>query len=626
MIRRNHKERPDSEAPFRAVVDAIEDYGIFLLDAEGRIATWNVGAGRIAGYAAAEALGKHYSVLFPREAVEKDEPGWELNVAAAEGRYATEGWRLRKDGSRFWADVVVTALRDAGGKLTGFAKVLRDRTHRRGEEERFRLAVEAAPNAMVMADRDGTIVLVNHQTETLFGLAREELLGRSVEVLVPERLRRPPSPGGLFAAAPAMPSGGGRELVGQRKDGSEVPIEIGISPVRTADGELVLVSIVDITERKRAQELFRIAVESAPNGMVMVDRRGLIVLVNEQTERLFGYRREELLGQSIERLVPGRFRAGHPEMREGFFRHPKARPMGAGRDLFGLRRDGSEFPVEIGLNPLRTGEGEFVLASVVDISERKRAEEEVMRAKEALERRVGERTAELQASVEELESFTYTVAHDLRAPLRSVHRFSELLLSRLGSLPPETAADFLRRIAGGAGKMDRLIQDLLVYGKIGRAEAKLESLPAGELVKEVVSSLAAHIQECQAEVKDGFGVGPRVLGDRVLLTQVLTNLLTNAFKFVPPDRKPRVEVGFEERGRWVRVWVKDNGIGIDLRYRDRIFKVFERLHAGDEYPGTGIGLAIVSKAVERMGGRVDIESKPGEGSRFWVELRAADAP
>jgi PAS domain S-box-containing protein len=245
------------------------------------------------------------------------------------------------------------------------------------EEDWFRLMVEAAPNAMIMVGTDGLITLVNAQTEKLFGYGRHELLGRQLEMLVPQRFRA--NHGGLrraFFHAPASRAMGiGRDLFGVRKDGSEVPVEIGLNPIVTAEGQFVLASIIDITERKKAAERFQLVVEAAPNAMIMVGGDGLITLVNAQTEKLFRYSRHELLGRSMEMLVPERFRANHGGLRRAFFASPATRAMGVGRDLFGLRKDGSEVPVEIGLNPIVTAEGQFVLASIIDITERKKAEE-----------------------------------------------------------------------------------------------------------------------------------------------------------------------------------------------------------------------------------------------------------
>jgi diguanylate cyclase (GGDEF)-like protein/PAS domain S-box-containing protein len=250
------------------------------------------------------------------------------------------------------------------------------------DEQRLRLVVEAAPNAMLMVDARGHITLVNSQAEQLFGYRREELLDQPVEMLVPRRARNQHQScrEGFLAAPDTRPMGAGRDLYGVRKDGREVPIEIGLNPLRMPEGLYVLASIIDISERKRAEQRLRLVIEAAPNAMLMVNRQGRIVLVNSQAVKLFGYPRGELLSLPIEALIPERFRARHQGYRDGFFSRPDARAMGAGRDLYGVRRDGSEVPIEIGLNPLETEEGRFVLASVIDITERKATEKLVRSA------------------------------------------------------------------------------------------------------------------------------------------------------------------------------------------------------------------------------------------------------
>ncbi|WP_166255792.1 sensor domain-containing protein [Solimonas terrae] len=241
-----------------------------------------------------------------------------------------------------------------------------------GEEQRLRLVIEATPNAMIMVDQQGTIILVNSQTERLFGHLRSEMLGQSVEMLVPQRFRGAHHGyrRGFFAHPDTRSMGAGRDLYGVRKDGSEVPIEIGLNPLKMPEGVFVLASIIDITERKRSEERLRLVIEAAPNAMLMVNAGGGIVLVNSQAEKLFGYSRQELLELTIESLIPKRFRHQHERSRNGFFSQPDARAMGAGRDLYGLRKNGSEVPIEIGLNPLRIEQAQFVLASVIDITER----------------------------------------------------------------------------------------------------------------------------------------------------------------------------------------------------------------------------------------------------------------
>jgi PAS domain S-box-containing protein len=244
-------------------------------------------------------------------------------------------------------------------------------------ERRLKQVVEAAPNAMVMINGKGMIEMVNGQTEKLFGYSRDELLGQSIERLVPERFRRhhPELRSSYFSKPASRPMGAGRDLFGLKKDGGEFPIEIGLNPIETEDGTMVLSAIVDISSRKRLEERFRQVVESAPNAMVMINAEGRIEMVNAQTERVFGYERSELIGNPIEMLVPPRFRPNHPNLRGSFFMKPLSRPMGAGRDLYGLKKDGSEFPIEIGLNPIQTDSGMMVLSAIVDISSRKRLEE-----------------------------------------------------------------------------------------------------------------------------------------------------------------------------------------------------------------------------------------------------------
>ena len=245
-----------------------------------------------------------------------------------------------------------------------------------GRSDLFRQLIDSAPDAMVIVNQRGLIELVNIQAESLFGYARDELVGQPVEVLVPERFRaKHASHRETFVGAPKLrPMGSGLELFGRRKDGSEFPIEISLSPLVTPDGTLVSSAIRDITGRKRAEQKFRALLESAPDAIVIVDQTGSILIVNAQTEALFGYAREELLGKPVEVLVPKRFRAQHHAHRTGYFEHPKARAMGSELELYGVRRDGSEFPIEISLSPLETDEGVLISSAIRDVTERKRAE------------------------------------------------------------------------------------------------------------------------------------------------------------------------------------------------------------------------------------------------------------
>ncbi|MFJ5811083.1 PAS domain S-box protein [Streptomyces sp. NPDC093093] len=246
-------------------------------------------------------------------------------------------------------------------------------------EEPFRALLEAAPDAMVIVDDAGMIRLVNAQTEALFGYPRHELLGRPIDMLVPERYRghHPRHRLGYAASRQVRPMGAGLELYGLRRDGREFPVEISLSPLQTTDGLLISAAVRDVSERRAAEELFRALLEAAPDAMVIVDDRGTIQLVNAQTEALFGHTRDDLLGRPVEVLVPERFRGHHSDFRQGYFVNRQVRPMGAGLELYGLCRDGREFPVEISLSPLETPNGTLVSAAIRDVSDRKAAEEKL---------------------------------------------------------------------------------------------------------------------------------------------------------------------------------------------------------------------------------------------------------
>jgi PAS domain S-box-containing protein len=335
--------------------------------------------------------------------------------------------------------------------------------------------------------------------------------------------------------------------------------------------------------------------------MVMIDRGGKIVLANREMERLFGYSRDELIGQPIELLVPARARRGHATFRTDFFAHAQTRAMGAGRDLYGVRKDGSEVAVEIGLNPIETDEGLFVVASVVDITERKRAENELRR------------------SNEELERFAYVASHDLQEPLRMVGSYVQLLGKRYKEKLDADADEFIGYALDGARRMQRLIEDLLAYSRVGTQGAAFVPTDANAALENALAHLKLMIEESKGTVTSDRL--PTVTADVGQLEHVFLNLISNALKFRGQDPL-RVHVSATRRDREWLFSVRDNGIGIDPQSFDRIFVIFQRLHEKNAYPGSGIGLAIGKKIVERHGGRIWVESAPGAGATFWFTLPA----
>ena len=460
---------------------------------------------------------------------------------------------------------------------------------------------------MIVTDDSGRVLIVNSQAERLFGWNRRDLLGQPVEVLIPERFRRThPALRESYVRDPQVRTmGAGLELYGLRRDGSEFPAEIRLSPHRTSGGTVVVGAIRDVTERRRTDEKFRGLLEAAPDAMVIVSASGKIVRVNTQTERVFGYPREELLGKPIEQLIPARFRDRHEAHRAAYAEARRPRGMGVGLELFGLRKDGTEFPVEISLSPLATDEGRLVSAAVRDITERKRAEAEL-----------AERAAELARSNAELEQFAYVASHDLQEPLRMVASYTQLLARRYQSKLGPDADEFIQFAIDGVSRMQGLILDLLAYSRVSRKARAFERVDLEAVFTQATANLQASILESRAEVT--HEPLPSVAGDAPQLVQLLQNLIGNAIKF-RAEAAPRVHVSVERHARTWTFAVADNGIGIDAKYFERIFVIFQRLHTRDRYPGTGIGLAICKKIVERHGGKIWVESSP-RGSTFRFTL------
>jgi len=464
------------------------------------------------------------------------------------------------------------------------------------EDDLFRLALESAPNAMIMVDREGHIVLANAQTEKLFGYPRSELLGQSIDMLVPERFRakHPGQRRDFFAQPQTRSMGAGRDLFGLRKDGAEVPVEIGLNPIQTKDGTFVLAAIVDITERKRAEEKFRLAVESAPNAMLMVDYRGRIVLANAQAERLFGFTRQELLGQSIEMLVPNRFRGKHPKHRAAFYAAPGTRPMGAGRDLYAVRKDGTEVPVEIGLNPIKTDEGSFVLAAVVDLTAFKRMQAELVR------------TQNLAA----LGEMAATVAHEVKNPLAAISGPLQILADDLK--PDDPRKGLMKEILGQVRRLDGTVRSLLTFAK--PTTPKKQPILLRDFLDRMARLAGEHPISRGVRFSQEGPADLAISADPALLEQVFWNLFLNAAEAMKGAGDVRMSSRASEDG--VEMTVTDTGGGIAPELLARLFRPFVTTKTS----GTGLGLALCRKIVEAHQGSISIASEPGLGTTVTLRF------
>jgi PAS domain S-box-containing protein len=468
---------------------------------------------------------------------------------------------------------------------------------------------EASPDAIVVTDDGGTVVAANSRCEAVFGLAPDDLVGRPVETLVPAAARGAhPDRRERFTRAHGQRPMGLLQLAAVRADGSEFPAEISLARIDVDGTAYVCATVRDVTERRRQERQFRELIEAAPDPTVIVDGDGVVVMSNRQVDRVFGYEPGELVGSPVERLVPERFRHGHVAQRGGYAAAPVVRGMGQGRELYAVRRDGTEFPVEISLSPIETDDGMLVAAAVRDVSERRRIQETADRMRE---------------------EFLATVSHELRTPLTSIVGYVELLGDLDGELGPQ-ARRMLGVIDRNARRELRLVNDLLTLAQM-QTEA-IEVVRAPVELEEVVRSavedarLAARSRGVRVVVEARPGAGLVVLGDAGRLAQVVANLLGNALKFTPPggcvalalDRTPAGEVELR---------VEDTGAGMSA---EEVAQVFDRLYRApsavrDQVPGAGLGLSIARAVVEAHHGTIEVRSEPGTGTTVVVRMAAAAA-
>ncbi|MBL0938441.1 MAG: PAS domain S-box protein [Gemmatimonadaceae bacterium] len=469
----------------------------------------------------------------------------------------------------------------------------------------FRLVVEAAPNAMVMVDRSQTIVLINRATERLFGYDRLELIGQPVDRLVPEnaRLQHPRHVADFLTRPQARAMGAGRELHGRTKDGHDVPIEIGLNPIETPEGLFTLASIIDISERKRASaahERLASIVEYSSDAIVSMTLDGVLTSWNQAAEHLFGFSADEAIGASVIQIVPQRLVNEELELIERTRRGERIESFATVR----RRKDHSEVDAWISMSPIRGYGGQIVGASSIirDITEAKR------------------RDAELQRSNAELEQFAYVASHDLQEPLRMVANYTELLAQRYKGQLDERADKYIHYASDGARRMQRLVADLLAYSRVGSQGKALLPVDCGPVVDRVLHSLRRLIVETGTVVQ--VEALPRVLADEVQLGQLFQNLIGNAIKF-RSEAPPVVVIAASREGQRWCFRIRDNGIGMEMQYAERIFQMFQRLHEIGKYEGSGIGLAIAKRIVDRHGGRISVESEPGAGTTFSFDLQGA---
>jgi PAS domain S-box-containing protein len=815
----------ESEERYRLMVDSVQDYAIFMLDRDGKIISWNTGAERIKGYQTHEILGQPFSILFLKGDVERHQPEYEMQIAAAEGRFHGEGWRRRKDGSRFWADAVLTAVRDETGKLRGFCKVTRDMTEYRqaeaaiaAHEIRFRRLAESNLIGIIQANIDGRITNANDAFLQMVGYTQDDLQAGRVNWQQMTPVEFQPQTQQAMNHLRQEGSSFSYEKEYIRRDGSRVPVLVAtIMNDRSVDNFIGLV--VNLSERKQSEQalqqsynLLQSVIEGTTDAMFMKDRWGYYRLLNSATARVFGSTKAEILGKGDQHFLPPDQATAlqaidHTIMETGVShtleeqltdlatgevrtflttKDPYRNADGNIIGVVGIARDITDrkqaeeflrrstqrlealqaidrailgaastqdiaraalsrliqvvryhqaavilFNFETNEAQLLAGkvDGEFagetlpiadlmpldfvkqrepvryiedigtmlhrppllerlfaegirsflsvalvvegkligdlslfaIAPSAFDAERREISQEianqlaiaiqqahlreELQHYAAELEQRVAERTAELRDANDALQAFAYSASHDLRAPLRAMEGLAQALLEDYTEQLGEIGQQYVHRIVSAAQDMTALIQNLLNYSRLSRADIALTPVDLNFVMTTVLAQLreTLGLEQLHVTVQDSL---PVVIAHLPILEQIIMNLLTNAIKFVPPGIAPKIHIWAEERQEdsemsneeqtsqhenkaqlsippsqfWLRLWIEDNGIGIPPEQQERIFHVFERLHGADHYSGTGIGLAIVQKGVERMGGRVGVESQVGQGSRFWIEL------
>jgi PAS domain S-box-containing protein len=631
-----------------AVVECSDD-AIISKSLDGTVNTWNRGAERLFGYSASEMTGKAMRILMPPDRL-NEESDILTRIRNGGSVEHFETVRVRKDGNKIDVSVTISPIRDSSGVIVGASKIARDITERklaeealRESEERFHAMLDGIPQLAWTAEPDGYIFWFNQRWYDYTGTAPEQTQGwgwRSVVdvAVLPEVMQR-------WQASIATGEPFDMEFPLRGADGTFRTFLNRVMPLKDSEGRVTrwFGTNTDISEHKKAQELlaaqalelsvsrealeaqsrmFKLVLDSMGEGLIAADRDGHFLIWNDSAKKLMGRDASDLpteqwtphyqvfLSDGITPCPPDRLplvralrgesvqmemMVQHPGRADGVFLEVTARPLKDSQD--------------------DSGGGVAVLR---DITERKAAEQQVRELNQTLEARVIERTAELKAANRELEAFTYSVSHDLRAPLRHISGFTRIMVEKFGPSLPAEARQHLQLIEQGSTGMGQLVDELLKLARLGRQAVEVKVTELSSLVEDVVTLLAPEAKGRQVEWK--IQALPFVKCDPILIRQVFQNLISNALKYSRPRSPALIEIGQTKKEGENVIFVKDNGVGFEMKYADKLFGVFQRLHLAEEFEGTGIGLATVERIVKKHGGRVWVEAELDRGATFYFTL------
>jgi len=637
----NHKTMPDearssaavdgrnvrtfvAEEQFRLLVSSVQDYAIFMLDAEGRVATWNAGAQKTKGYSPDEVVGRPISIFYTPEDVAADKPGHLLRIASSEGRVEDEGWRVRKDGTRFWADVAITALRDPEGRLVGFAKVTRDLTTRKAAEDELRQskALLAATllsigDAVLATDEHGRITLINRVAAQLTGWDDDDAIGLPIDQvfnIVNEQTR-------VKAANPIPRVLKEGVIVGLAnhtalisRDGKERPIADSGAPIRDADQAIRGAVLVfrDVTDERRVEEALRQSEEKLrlmigsvqDYAIFMLDLDGRVMSWNPGAERIMGYRHDEITGADFSRFFPSDEAAMGKPARELRLAAKNGRFED---ESWRVRKDGTRFWANVVVSAVHDGSGRLVGFTKItrDLTEQRTMEQERVRL------------AQAQEAVRLRDEFLSIASHELKTPLTALQLQLQWVLVRVGSSDEKLVSKMEKAIAASKRLAD-LIEKLLDVSRIatGRLALILESFDLVEAVRDVVERVrdaATHAGCAVSITADGALAGA---WDRLRIEQIVTNLLSNAIKYAAGTP---IEVSVTQEDNMAVLEVRDGGPGLLESDLSRIFGRFERASTVS-YGGLGLGLYIARQIAEAHGGSVVAFNRESGGASFIVRL------